>query len=63
MKQVLFTYDDGSQTRHNAKGTSITVIIKLVGETITSLVDAYDTQTKEMKSTEIQSRIVKAEIF
>lgn len=63
MKQVLFTYDDGSTTRHNAEGISIIAIVKLVGEIITELVYTYDTQTKEMKSTEIKSRIVKAEIF
>lgn len=63
MKQVLFTYDDGSQTRHNAEGISITAIAKLVGDTITELVTTYDTQAKAMRSTEVQSRIVKAEIF
>lgn len=62
MKQVLFTYDNGSQTRHNAESISITAIAKLVGDTITEIVTTYDIKAKAMRSTEIRSKIVKAEI-
>ena len=63
MRQVLFTYSDGSVTRHNAEGTSTTVIAKLVGDTICSYVQTYDQKTRKMSSVEVSLRIVKADIF
>ena len=63
MKQVLFTYSDGSATRHNAEGTSIAAIAKLVGDTICSVEHHFDQKTRKMYTTEVNLRIVKAEIF
>lgn len=63
MKQVLFTYSDGSVTRHNAEGTSTAVIAKLVGDTICSVEQHYDQKTRKMSTVEVNLRIVKAEIF
>ena len=63
MRQVLFTYENGSQTRHNAEGTSTAVIAKLVGDTICSVEQHYDQKTRKMSNVEVNLRIVKAEIF
>lgn len=63
MKQVLFTYSDGSATRHNAEGISIAAVIKLVGDTICDINHYYDQRTKKMSTIEVNLRIVKAEIF
>ena len=63
MRQVLFTYSDGSVTRHNAEGTSTASIAKLVGDTICSVEQYYDQRTRKMSNVEVNLRIVKADIF
>lgn len=62
MRQVKFTYENGTETLHNAESISTITIARLVGQSVAFCDNVYDEQKRKYARKEASLRIVKAEI-